>query len=1109
MSSLKNNLSGADTGKNYWRSLNEVSGSPEFSEYLTREFPEGADEFGGSDSSRRDFMKIMAAGFAVAGAATLTGCRRPEEKILPYGTNAPEDIIPGKATYYATSYPRPNGSIGLLVKTHEGRPVKIEGNPEHPNNLGSTDSFAQAELLNMYDPDRLQFPVFSNDDFKAGQIDYMSGEQHAIDERVEKKDALAAKNRKAFDAQLTALAASLAADKGAGTSILLPPTSSPSEIALIADIKKKYPAVKFHTYAPINDDNAAKALKTFVKNGAKSYQTVNNFDKANTILALDSDFMLGETDALRNAKGFSEGRKVSHEKGADHGTYEMNRLYVVESIFSLTGSNADHRLRLKSSQVEELLFLVAQKVLANAKISQALKNVVSPILSTYKGGVLKQDDVFSQQKDEHGEYKKFTVADYISAVADDLIADAANPTKNSLIVVGEKQDSNVHLLALVLNSVLGNLGKTVSITEKVNYTEGLQTDSITSLSLDLNSKTTTVKNLVILGGNPAFDAPADLKIGELIAKATNSIHLTTYYNETSALVKAAAPQAHFLEAWGDTRSYDGTLTFQQPMIAPLYNGLSNLEFLAKLSGDAKANGMKIVKATHGYPESIWNDLLYKGFKAGSAFTTQAVTVNWDSVKSAFNGSKAKATSAFEIVITPDNSLYDGSFANNGWLQELPDPITKLTWDNAALMSVKTATELGATTANDLNNKPTDEKVIVAVTVNGAQVELPVAVAPGMADGVIHLQLGYGRKVVGYVGKEAGSDVFPLRSTTNLHIASGDVKKTTKTMLIASTQDHWAMEGRDLIKSGTLDTFNSNNDFADMKYEARPKSLFDDRAAFKEENQVKTGDQWTANNQWAMVIDLNQCNGCSACTIACQSENNIPTVGKERVLQGREMHWIRMDRYFYSNSVISNPLETSDYENYDTEVEIAHQGVPCMQCENAPCEQVCPVAATVHTEEGLNDMVYNRCIGTRYCLNNCPFKVRRFNYFNFQEDFKNPKFEVKKMVHNPNVTVRSRGVMEKCTYCVQRINEAKIDAKVKNDGILERDNFTTACAQVCPTGAITFGNQNDEGSAVSAKQKDSRNYMMLPEYNVRPRTTFLAKLSNKNIKLTVPAVTGGH
>ena len=1064
MSPLNNK---SNNGKTYWRSLDELEGSAEFQEYLHREFPEGASELN-DPFSRRGFMKVMAASFALAGG--LTGCRRPEEKILPY-TEAPEDVVPGKAYYVATSAPRSRGSLGLLVKSNAGRPTKIEGLPGHPANDGSTDSMAQADLLDLYNPFR-QKTVDKNGEPSVSFKDGMNN-----DFRMGAKKELAA-----FSKKLEELAKKYNG-KGKGLSFLSTPVSSPTQLKAMDAVAAKFPEAKWHSWEPINSDNEAAAIKAFL--GTKNYdnQLVYDLSKAKTILTLDSDFMLNGRNSVKMLEDYANRRRVYANAESDkvENANEL-RFYAVESSFSLTGSNADHRLRLQSNQILDFLFQLASKVSAN--VNPAVKSIIEGFKSKGDYG--------------HLDTKK-TGMDFLDAAAKDLAkGDCA-------IIVGEGQPVETHLLALVLNQALGSIGRTVKITEKAAkaYTrndDNLVSESIQLLSNDMRDG--SVETLIILDGNPVYNAPSELKFSESLKKVKEVITLTYFPNETSVASTYSVPKTHYLESWGDTRAFDGTVSFIQPLIAPLFSSLTETEFLNKLAGVAK-KGSALVRETHGLSSKTeWEKNLQQGYLKNSALTPVAsVTPNWASIGAALKAIKPAKTGSFELVFVPDYSTFDGSYSNNGWMQELPDPISKLVWDNAALISY--------TTANTLGVKARD--YITVSTGKGEPITAPCWIVPGMADNTVQLSLGYGRTELGeekgdrcYVEfADRGYNAYTLRTKESQWFTACEVSKaggSASTSELVTTQDHWAMEGRDFVKEANMDDLagsvkNTVAEYYADHYDPRsPDKMFSDRIEFTE-----------AKYQWAMVIDLNSCVGCSACTVACQAENNIPVVGKERVSEGREMHWIRMDRYFFSQA---DSEVHSDIKNHDLEVGALHQPIPCMQCEDAPCEQVCPVAATQHSAEGLNDMVYNRCIGTRYCLNNCPYKVRRFNYFNFQEDFKDKRFEVNKMVHNPGVTVRSRGVMEKCTYCVQRINEAKIDAKVRKDETII-DSFTTACAQVCPTKAITFGNKNSETTEVVKMRKEARNYTLLPHLNIRPRTSFLGKVTNQNPALVTKKEKGGH
>ena len=1042
----------SNRGKHYWRSLDELAESPEFKEHLEREFPEGASELG--DFSRRGFMKIMAASMTLAGAGGLTSCRRPEEKILPYAS-APEGLIPGKARFYASAIPRTSGSLGVLVKSHEGRPTKIDGLPGHPANNGKTDKHAQADLLSLYDPFRLQYVKYVDNGKVINGADEEQGMTPVYRKHI--KDSWTQ-----LGEELAKLDAKLSENKGAGFAILSPAVTSASEEAVRAELSKKYSNAKFATWEVLNEDNATHALKVLTGKKANEIQANYSLTDAKAIVSVNSDFMLSGRDSLRLSKEYADARRVNVQKGDEDALSktDINRLYTIEANFSVTGSNSDHRYRLAESATFEFMIALSKELSKHIKLDASITNFIEGFNSKYDFS----KDALTTKK---------TGAEFIAAIASDLAA-LKKAGKNSAILVGDDQSTAVQILGLLLNDALDNQGKTITFSERAAKVSDLTIETLSTLIADGK-----VEDLLILGGNPAYDAPADLKFSEKI-KSVNTIHLTSHFNETSIASKVAVPKAHFLEYWGDTRSADGTANIIQPLIAPLFGAVSDAELLAKLIQSEQTKGIELVKATYKLEGPAWEKAVHGSTLSDTAYKTSKVS---------FKASEAIANleavevykDGFEVVFKTDYSLLDGSYNNNGWMQEFPDPITKLTWDNAALISYKTASDLSVQNGDLLS-------------VNGEKI--PAWIVPGIADKTVVVSLGYGRTVTGPVGTGTGFNVYKLRNSNALTWVKADISKASGKYELASTQDHWAMEGRELVKDDNITDFKKNIAIFDNKFDPNGESIIADRPEWNKEGSY----------QWAMVVDLNACNGCGTCTISCQAENNISVVGKERVLKGREMHWIRMDRYFFSgydtaSGAFMPDMLRSDYDEKDLEVEGAyHQPIPCMHCEKAPCELVCPVAATVHNDEGLNDMAYNRCIGTRYCGNNCPYKVRRFNFFQYQENFKDKRYEVQKMVHNPNVTVRSRGVMEKCTYCVQRINEAKIDAKVDNGGKLETDSFTAACAQSCPTEAITFGDQNNAESKVSQMQNESRNYVLLPELNARPRTSFLGRLKNRNSEL---------
>ncbi len=981
--------------KRYWRSLDNLAETPEFKKIVEREFPEGVSALN-DPVSRRKFMGIMGASMALAGLAS---CRRPVQKIVPYVV-PPENLVPGMPQYYATSMAHGLSSYGLLVESHEGRPTKIEGNTLHPSSLGSTSAQMQATTLALYDPDRISSVTLDGasktwDDF----VKYWRGEF-----------------------------ATYKAASGEGVAMLSESHNSPTMAKLAKRWKSKFPKAPWVVYESISDENIHAGIASAT---GKEYLPSYDYSKADVILSLDSDFLQRDSESITAARGFADGRRVASVKDS------MNRLYVIESMFTLTGGMADHRLRVASSEISAFALALADELKRQGLTIGGLKTQ-GPSLS--------------------GDKKK-----WLTALAKDLI----KARGKSLVVSGRRQPSHVHALTLAINSALGNVGKTV---EYHSAPDALfpRRDELSNLVSKMNAG--EISTLIIVGGNPVYDAPADTKFADAIKKVSNVIRLGNADDETSSVSNWVLPQAHFLESWSDTRSVNGTLAITQPLIDPLYNGRSAVEVVSLLLGGRETPGYELVRGTLRDTigktnfETGWERTLHDGLLAKSASKPVALKIKSGALSNYPASSVSITDSNLEIVFY-DGNLYDGRLANVGWLQELPDPVTKLTWDNAALMSPATAHRLGVKNSD-----------VVKLQVDGNSLEAPVWVMPGQADNSIALALGYGRRIAGTVGTAVGVDAGSLRSSSAFSFTAGvTVSSTGKTYPLSNSQDHGSMEERPLIREATLGEYRASPTFApDMVETPKLESLW---------NDIK----YDTGYQWGMTIDLNVCTGCNACTIACQSENNVPIVGKEQVAKGREMHWLRMDRYFIGD---------------EDDPQMAQQPMACQQCEMAPCEQVCPVAATNHDEEGLNVMVYNRCIGTRYCSNNCPYKVRRFNYFNFTKDTS----EVAKMGMNPDVTVRSRGVMEKCTYCTQRISRAKLTAK-KDDRQVADGEIISACQQACPTKAIVFGNINDPKSEVSRIKEQNRNYKIFAEINTRPRTSYQARLRNPNPELPGKAVEG--
>lgn len=1022
--------------KNYWRSLDDLNKTPEFIENSHREFPEEASQL--DPVSRRNFIKLMSAGFALAGATALPGCRRPEEKIMPYSI-APEDIIPGKPMYYATSYPKSSGSIGLLVKAHEGRPVKIEGLPEHPANKGKVDSDALSSILDLYNPDRLQ------------TTENKSGESIKTAEFNKLLDSVTEFIRDGND------------DKVA---FLSEPVTSPSLKSAISDFTARYDKLTWHTFESENDDNIKDALNSLY--GSKKLQVEYDLKVADIIIDMDSDFLTKSDNNLKLTADFSSKRNIDHITTESVKNSTMSRLYSAESAFSITGGVADERLRIKSSKIQCLTIALAKKLFIEKHLSiptkqeKALKN----ILSSYK----------EQKLDEKAEK-------FLDLMVDDLLKNKGK----SIIFAGKKHSVATHLTCFLINIALSNFNKTFKISESTK--ESSQLTSLEKLVKKLNGG--KIEHLFIIGGNPIYNTPSDIDFKTALTKAKNSYHLTYYKNDTSVECSYSIPKAHFLESWGDTRAYDGTISFIQPLIAPLYKGITAAEFFAKISGSSVVKGSAILKkywsgklGSSGFARK-WRKLIHDSVLPNSSYKIQSTindSINLDASLKVLANAKSTITDSYEVVFQTDYKIGNGEHVNNGWLQELADPISKNCWDNAALISVSTAKDL----------KVTKEDVI-QVTANSKTIKAPITIIPGYADKTIGLTLGYAQKIVIADEYKNGYDAYSLRTSKNPQFTKADVKKTNEKYLLANIQDHNVMEGRPLFREDTLLNFHEDPEFA-----VKPDHHLPENISIFEEKSYDVGPQW------GMTIDLNTCTACNVCTIACQSENNIPIVGKDVVRTGREMSWIRIDRYFsYKNGNVAEDKIEND------EVHMVNQPVNCMHCENAPCETVCPVAATTHSQDGINDMVYNRCIGTRYCQNNCPFKVRRFNFFNYHDEFKEKKYEVKKMIHNPNVTVRFRGVMEKCTFCIQRINEVKINTKNQGKTKIEDGIFTTACAQACPTDAIVFGDILDKESKIYRMKKQSRQYDMLHQLNLKTRVTYLAKVRNSVKNNTKVSNKGGH
>ncbi|MDX6693273.1 MAG: hypothetical protein QOF02_876 [Blastocatellia bacterium] len=1095
-------------GKDYWRSLEELADTDDFREFVEREYPQHAEEWD-DPVGRRTFLKLMGASLALAG---LSGCvYQPPEKIVPY-VNSPEEMVPGKPLFFATAFQLGGVASSLLVRSNEGRPTKVEGNPDHPNSRypdkpeasgsSATDLFAQASLLDLYDPDRSQTLTFREE---IRPWTAFVGEMRTVLEDMKRRGT-----------------------NGAGLRFLTETVTSPTLAFQLDTILKEYPAAKWHQYEPAGRDGArAGAMMAF----GQPVNTVYRFEKADRIFAIDSDFLSCGPGNLWHARDFASKRRIGE------GKTDMNRLYVVESTATLTGAKADHKIGLRPSEIEGFARAVASGLGVNVGGESA----------PAAGG-------------PH--------ANWIGA----LVRDLQQSRGRSIVIAGDESAPAVHALAHAMNEALGNVGQTVIHTDPVEFTPANfvgQAQSLRELAEDLNNN--AVELLVVVGGNPVYNAPADLDFLKNFQKAKLRAHLSMHKDETSEYSHWHIPAAHYLESWGDARAYDGTVSIIQPLIAPLYEGRTAHELLAIFSNQFDRKGYDIVRdfwqgqmtgggssnargaavppagttpapsqqqrpasnpatpaatpqaaGSNAQPtanatannnggnagnnasangnsggsangggngnrapliaerlaspadfEAAWRKAVHDGFIANTALPAkQGLKAQ---VPSQSPPPAASQPGQLEIVFRTDPTIYDGRFANNGWMQELPKPLTKLTWDNAALVSPATAKRLGLSKNIGWHGGNVFADA-VTLEYGGRTVSkpVPVWVQPGHPDDVITVHLGYGRALAGRVGSNLGFNAYEIRAAdTPWFGVNAKVTPTGAQVELAATQLHFNMENRDVVHTSTLAEYLKNPEQAHEE-EKEEESGYDN-SMYPPYDYKNQGNGYA----WGMAIDVSSCVGCSACVVACQSENNIPVVGREQVMRSREMHWLRVDSYFGGED--ENNTEGPYF-----------MPVPCMHCEQAPCEPVCPVHATVHDTEGVNNMVYNRCVGTRYCSNNCPYKVRHFNFLLYQ-DFTTPTYQ---LMRNPEVSVRSRGVMEKCTYCIQRIQSAKIESEKEGRHIRDGE-VVTACQSVCPTDAIIFGDINDPQSRVSQLKREQRNYSLLADLNTQPRTTYLSALRNPN------------
>jgi len=1102
MSRMKN-LS--DDTPRYWSSIEEYH-SPE--KAPVAEFDELAsmDDLTMDGVSRRKFMAISAAGAALAGTAT--GCvRKPVEKILPYAVR-PEDHIPGKATFFASTFTVGTKALGVVVESQDGRPIKIEGNPQHPNSLGKAGLWAQASILNVYDPERSTVPALVLHTSDKGGHGGGHGPAKGQPEGFVWTDVAWERAWAVVDREMAASRAR----RGAGTALVLPTVNSPSLNAWIKAFSQAMPQAKLFRVDPAYPANTRAGAALVA--GAGTHTSIDTA-QANVILSIDSDFLAREGDSERNAIGWAARRRVQRQTDA------MNRMYAIEPHMTVTGATADHRLRLRGRDA-----------------GTALKQIADLLFSKYRVAAPRGANTAAAQLKNEA-FGQADVVKFLDGVAKDLAANRGR----ALVVVGDRQPAWVHALGHLINEALGANGRTV---KWHSDSDAIAMGDAQALAAGLSAG--QFQSVVTLGANPVLTAPGSLNLKELFKKSATNIHFGVWFDETAQASNVHLPLSHWLESWGDVKAEGGTVSIQQPLIAPLMHSPSSLEVVARLATGQSHDGRKLLmqhwQKADGDKE--WNRWLHSGVIG--VVDKPARPTNWAGLATAMGTiAPTSAHGKFELNFHIDNKLLDGRWSNNGWLVELPDPISKLAWDNAAYVSPATAEML----------KVKDGEIL-ELDVNGRKLRMPAMVAPGQTDMTVSVNIGWGRDI-GSVAEGAGINVYPLQDPTGqAFLQNVTVKKVGGFVKLANVQKYGSLtpppnlidwKRRPIIRVAERKTIEGKTGWVRYvppskrnkpegeakaaKAGGQPEAKGAEGAKKKalpvlDENfvqvdellpvnkikslsdnplhAIKKGlpnpanknctqeyyDQYGPNGacqppqQWGMSIDLNTCTGCGACLVACVAENNVPVVGKDRVLKGREMHWIRLDRY---------------YEGDPNDPWVSVMPMPCQQCENAPCETVCPVAATAHSPEGLNDMAYNRCIGTRYCANNCPYKVRRFNYFNYNLDI----HPLQQMQKNPDVTIRFRGVMEKCTYCVQRISEAKIDAKVNGDrrvpDIDDRNARSmpviSACQQACPTDSIVMGDISDPKSRVSRLKAQPRNYAVLGYLNTWPRTTYLAKIRNPN------------
>lgn len=1012
------NLSTEQT--NYWQSFEELYHNPEFLKAHQDEFQEGVsdgiDTNGMSSISRRKFLALLGASAAIAG----TACSdyRDKGEIIPYNKK-PEEITLGKANYYASTCTSCSNACGTLIKTREGRPIKLDGNPDHPVSKGKICAQGQASIMSLYDPDRLKNPKKKND---RSFNDY--NWKDATDEIV--FDLMNAGSRE--------------------ISIITHKIISPTTKKVLDEFASKYPSSKIYSYEQF--DNSVRNSAWKKSYGSGEFPSIK-WNEAEIILSLDGDFLGESNNKIENARLFAERRDVVNKK--------FNRLYVIEGNISITGMTADYRMRLRPDL--QLNFVLG---LINALNK---KGISIP----FNAGSITLEN-FAKENGLNLETLNTLVSDLIS-----------NRGK-SFIYAGDHLPEDVHLAVNLINNVLGNEALYNFESAPVSVIPLSTADEIKSLTSRMRAGEVAVTIHIDL--NPVYNLPADLQYTDAITKVDTVVSLVEIENETSELSNFVLPINNQLESWGDAKTRTGFYSLQQPVIAPLYDTRQTEAILLNwISGDSSAYEESIY---HKYLMSNWEKNIYPLLNHSLEFKRfwfnslhDGVVYSKDKAETKFNFNSAAATGVkaveqsnnFSLFIKESYAVRDGRFANNGWLQELPHPVSKIVWDNYAAVSPKTAADLGLN-SNDLVN----------VSAGNNSLTIPVFIQPGASDNSLTIETGYGRKNGGTVGTGVGFNANLLLASSGglspwlysdikIEKVSGSYKLVTSQTVYAFneglTKDLPVKRG--IIKEATVQEYLNDHQFfhKEEKHELESVNPFYDYKGVK----------------WGMSIDMNRCLGCGDCVIACNVENNVPVVGKEQVDKGREMHWIRIDRY---------------YSGTPEDPNVSNQVMVCQHCDHAPCENVCPVVATTHSPDGLNQMVYNRCVGTRYCSNNCPYKVRRFNYFNFRDHFKDGFQEspVFALLMNPEVTVRSRGVMEKCTFCIQRISDARAEA-TREGRELKGSDVRTACQDSCTTNAIHFGDINNKDEEFHTYRNHELGYLLLEELNIRPNVTYLAKLKNTN------------